>query len=245
METKKDQKKVKLIKEEVLKPEAEENTPETLPEIYIDLATSEEDVVAYDQAGANLIFLKKRFRRISKENLDALSKINRDSYLKTLREMRLDEEALRPPPRPKIIDPLGGHEGALLNVKVTDPKWEKTWHVCWKHTVEQDALARVGYIPVRAGEDPIECGLKPAGTTFVLPDPRKREDLDLILMKVRMTTFLQHQTAVAAESTARIKGYVDKFRGDVEEASKGKLKGAVIEEETEAVQLKRSDLTPA
>lgn len=245
METKKDRKMAIPAENPKEQTKPKEKASEAGPEVYVDLATSEEDVVAYDQAGARLIFLKKRFRRLAKENLDALSHENQKSYLKVVGEMRADEEARRPPPRPKIIDPLGGHEGALLGVKITDKDWDKKWHVCWKHTLEQDTLSRVGYTPVRAGEDPVECGLKPAGSTFLLPDPRKREDLDLILMKISMTTYLQHQAAVSSESQDRVKGYRDKFSNEVEESSKGRLRGSAIEEETEAVQLRRSDLRPA
>ncbi len=213
--------------------------------IHIDLATSEEDVVAYDQAGAELVFLKKRFRALSRDALEALSQKNKDSYRKTVREIREEREASKPAPRPQIIDPLGGHEGALLNVKITDKAWARKWHLCWKHAVEKDALMRLGYRVVRAGEDPVECGLKPAGTTFTLVDSKSRADLDLILMKIEMTTFLQHQTAVAEASRSKVKGIKEKFQSDVEEGSKGRLKGTWDEEEPEKVALKRSDLRPA
>jgi len=214
------------------------------PEVFVDLASSEEDVLGYDQAGAKITFLKKKFRRLSAENFQALSYENKKRYQQVLGEIRAEEEARRPAPRPQIIDPLGGHEGALLNVKITDKTWEKKWHLCWKHVVEKDALARVGYTPVRAGEDPVECGLKPAGSTFVLPDPRDRKDLDLILMKISKVTFLQHQTAVAEASRDKVKGYTEKFKADVEEGSKGRLKGVIDEEEPERVELRQSDIQP-
>jgi hypothetical protein len=191
-----------------------------------------------------LVFLLKRFRTLNRENLEVLSHDNRVSYQKALAVIRAEMEAARPVPRAKIIDPLGGHEGALLDAKITDPKWGKKWHLCWKHAVTKDALARAGYTPVRAGEDPVECGLKPAGSTFLLPDPRDRKDLDLILMKIPMVTFLQHQTAVAAASQDKVKQIPEKFASDVEEGSKGRLKGVFIEEDTEEVQLRRSDLRP-
>lgn len=224
---------------------AEEKIGTELPEVFVDLATSEEDVLGYDQAGAKLTFLKKRFRSLSRDNLEALSYENRKRYQKVLAEIQEEREASRPKATMQVIDPLGGHEGALLNVKVTDKKWEKQWHLCWKHAVEKDALERVGYSAVRAGEDPVECGLKPAGSTFVLKDPRDRKDLDLILMKISMVTFLQHQTAVAKASHDRVTGYKDKFMADVAESSEGKLKGHIDEEEPEKVELRRQDLTPA
>lgn len=232
------------VEKKVSKVEASEKAPEEATKVYIDLATSEEDVVAYDQAGAFLVFLKKRFRKLSKESLEALSHDNRKRYLEARKAVDDLIEASRPAPRAQIIDPLGGHEGALLNVKITDPKWEKEWHVCWKHCVEQDSLTRVGYKPVRAGEDPIECGLKPAGSTFVLKDPRDRHDLDLILMKVKQITYLQHMNAVAQASQDKVKGYREKFSSEVEESSEGRLKGSIEEEETEKVSLRRSDLRP-
>ncbi len=224
--------------------ENEEKKTSEAPEVFVDLATSEEDVVAYDQAGAKLVFLHKRFRTLSRENLEALSHENQVSYRRELALVRAELEARRPVPRPQVLDPLGGHEGALLDVKVTDKTWEKKWHLCWKHVVEQDSLARLGYSVVRAGEDPVSCGLKPAGSTFVLKDPRDRKDLDLILMKVSMVTYLQHQTAVAEASQSKVKNLKEKFMTDVEEGSKGKLLGVVEEGATEAVQLKRSDLRP-
>jgi hypothetical protein len=222
---------------EVKKEEKEE------PKIYIDLATSEEDVVAYDAAGVMLIFNKKRFRRLSRENLEALSYENRQGYLKTQKIIEEEEEAKRPLPRAKIIDPLGTHEGALLTPTITDKAWEKKWHLCWKYANEAEALGKNGYSRVVAGEDPVECGLKPAGTSFLLADPRSRTDLDLILMKVPMHLYLQHQTAVAAASTDKIKGYKDQFNEEVAEQSNGRLRGKNLEEEpTEKAVLSRSDL---
>jgi len=215
------------------------------PVIHVDLATSEEDVVAYDQAGAKLVFLLKRFRSLTRDNLEALSHDNQVSYRKALTMIKEEAEARKPVPRPQVIDPLGGHEGALLEVKFTDKTWAKKWHVCWKHTVEQDSLARVGYSPVRAGEDPVECGLKPAGSTFILKDPRDRKDLDLILLKVEMVKYIQHINAVSEASQSKVKGIKEAFSQQVEEGSKGKLTGMVEEEEPEAVSLKRSDLRPA
>lgn len=225
--------------------ETEEKEVQAPPKVYVDLATSEEDVVAYDQAGAEVVFLKRRFRTLSRANLEALSHVTRTEYQRTLKAVREEQEARRPVPRPQIIDPLGGHEGALLTVKVTDPAWAKKWHLCWKHACEQDSLSRIGYTVVRAGEDPVECGLKPAGSTFLLPDPRDRKDLDLILMKISMTTFLQHQSAVSAASQEKVKGAREKFSNEVKEESGGRLKATLEEGETEEVRLKRSDLTPA
>jgi hypothetical protein len=219
--------------------------PKGAPIIHVDLATSEEDTVAYDQAGAKLVFVHKRFRSLKRENLEALSHDNQVSYRKAVEEMKNEADARKPAPRPQVIDPLGGHEGALLDIKVTDPVWAKKWHTCWKHVVEQESLARVGYSPVRAGEDPIECGLKPAGSSFILKDPRDRKDLDLILMKVAMTRYLQHMTAVAEASRDKVRGLKEKFAQDVEEDSRGKLKGLVEEGPPEEVSLRRSDLRPA
>jgi hypothetical protein len=215
------------------------------PKVFVDLATSEEDVIGYDQAGAILIFNKKRFRRLSKENLDVLSYENKKEYMKTVKLLQDEEEARKPSPKAQIIDPLGGHEGALLEVRITDKEFEKKWHLCWKHAREADSLARVGYQKVVAGEDPVESGLKPAGTTFVIKDPRSREDLDLLLMKLPKHLFLQHQTAVAQASTEKIKGYRDKFLGDVTEESKGRLKGIIEDEPTEKMNLSSKDLRDA
>lgn len=216
---------------------------ESEPRVYVDLATSEEDVVAYDQAGAFLVFNKKRFRTLSGDNLNALSHDNRKRYLQAKAALEADREALRPPPRAKIIDPLGRHEGALLDARVTDVAWGKKWHLCWKYCDEADSLAREGYTPVRAGEDPVECGLKPAGSSFILKDSRARADLDIILMKVSMTAYIQHQVAVSQLSTDKIKGYKDQFASEVSEQSEGRLKAAALdEEEPEKVSLRRSDL---
>jgi hypothetical protein len=224
--------------------EAKEESSEQ-PKVYIDLATSEEDVVAYDAAGVHLIFNKKRFRKLSRESFEALSHDNQKRYLKAKAELEEEAEAKKPLPRLQVIDPLGGHEGALLNVKITDPLWAKKWHVCWQYAEQADIVSRAGYSKVIAGEDPIECGLKPAGTTFVMKDPRARADLDLMLMKIPMHIFLQHQNAVAQKSTDKLKGYRDQFAEEVAEGSDGKLRGAKLEQEPdEKVTLKRSDLRP-
>lgn len=215
------------------------------PKVYVDLATSEEDVVGYDQAGAKITFLKERFRFLSKENLDVLSHDNRQSYLRTKALIQQELEDKKPKQILKVLDPLGGHEGAMMKVKVLEKEWQKKWHLCWKHAVEKDALMRLGYSLVVAGEDPVECGMKPAGTTFTIPDPRSRTDLDLVLMKLPMHIFIQHNTAVAKESQGKFAAFKDKFAADVEEGSKGRLKGKVFEDEPEEkVSLRQSDLRP-
>jgi len=218
---------------------------EPRPRIHINLAISEEDVIAYDQAGVELIFDKKGFRRLSRDTVEALGHENKKAYFKTLEVMKDEEAARRPAPRPKVLDPLGGHEELLLNARITDKEWAKRYHLCWKYCSQADSLKQFGYATVSAKDDPVECHAKTAGDTFQVRDPRGREDLDIILMKLPMHIYLQHQTAVSQTSQDRVKGYTDKFSGDVEEASKGRLKGVIEQGEPEKVQLAKGDLTPA
>jgi hypothetical protein len=222
---------------------------EKVPIVSIDSSVSEEDVIAYDQAGVELKFEKKGFRFLSDRTLEALSHENRKRYQVVLGILKDEERARRPPPRPQVIDPLGSDEGALLNAVPANTAegkaWGKKWHLCWKYAQQAEAMGRYGYSVVRVGEDPVECGLKPAGSTFVMADSRGRKEMDLILMKIPMHLYLEHQRAVAAKSRDAVKGRREKFAGEVEEGSKGRLAASEIEEETEKVEIGPQDLTPA
>jgi hypothetical protein len=188
----------------------------------------------------DIFFTEKNFRVLPDHILRDLSHENRKRYYQVFAILQKKAEDSKPKQRLEIIDPLAGGESMMLRIV---PKGDegreflKRNHVSWQRSNEQEAWMRKGYRVVRAGEDPIECGMKPAGTTFVIADPMGRKDLDLIMMCVDMVTFLQHESAVAAKSQDRVKNVPMTFDDQVKDMTGGKARLFSEPEETETVKI--------
>jgi hypothetical protein len=230
-------------KEVVSKVESPKEQVQERKRVFVDLDTSEEQVIAYEQAGAELFFTEKRFRVLADKTLADLSHDNRKRYYQTLQVIQKKVEDSKPKGRLEIIDPLAGGEQAMLRIIPKGKEGEeflKRNHISWQRANELDAWVRKGYRAIRAGEDPIECGLKPAGTSFVISDPMGRKDLDLLMMCVDMVVFLQHESAVAAKSSDRVKRVAPDWDDKVKDMTRGKAMGMKIEEEAERVTIAKT-----
>jgi len=64
--------------------------------------------------------------------------------------------------------------------------------------------------------------------------------MDLLMMCVDMVTFLQHESAVAAKSSDKVRRVVPDFDERVKDMTRGKASGLKIEEATEKVMIGRT-----
>lgn len=210
-----------------------------------------EEIMALDEKGAEVSFAYEAdFLVLSDDNVACLSHKNQRQYFIAQgahKAFQKQKDGVGPTPGLSIEDPLQGRapnklrvlqrqpDGSMVDVSFgwTD-KAGKKWHPCWKRPDEKGEAEELGYIMVTKDTDPDIVTRGASNTAASRVITRKDGTDDLILYKIPERVFVQHQEAVAAESTRRAGSSLKVLKDQLREANKN-IELVDTTSETEAV----------
>lgn len=215
-----------------------ENARKKAASLHVRASTSDSEMLQYDTEGVRLKFDSADFAERGDEVLSKLHYENsRDYFLARTEWLQAKKAADRPKdaPRIEVLDPLARRAVDKINVRITDPEWEKRNHTFWAAAEDVEEHKEIGYRLVTK-DDPVKvrCGHNAADHIAL----RGKGGADeLVLMAVDKDRYEQHLQAVAKISQDKMKNAPRaQLDADLDKTTRGKVKSIEVEEErTKAV----------
>lgn len=205
--------------------------------VRITSADEESLVISYNKEGRVLSFDGEDFRPLSEP---AAADLSHDNARRYWMAYGVWKDRKRKPERAvveKILDPLAGHEGARLTFTPRGDEGKeflKRNHLAWMFSTTVPGMKQLGYKEVHE-DDPVDVGISSNASGYYLTRDLQGRD-ELLLMKIDMQRFREHERAVVAKSQRAIKGAREDFEGKLDALSHGKVKPMRESEEDQTVE---------